>query len=63
MRYYSQMGNGAGVHYLLSQPGVPCIAFRPAMGDHVAGLALAYGVMQALYVRERTGVGQAVDVS
>jgi crotonobetainyl-CoA:carnitine CoA-transferase CaiB-like acyl-CoA transferase len=53
----------AGVHFLLSQPGVPCISFRPALGDNVAGLALAYGVMQALYVREKTGIGQTVDVS
>lgn len=53
----------ASLHYLLSQPGVPCVAYRPAMGDTVAGLALAYGVMQALYVREKTGIGQAVDTS
>ena len=53
----------SAIPYLLSQPGVPCLGFRPAMGDTVTGLALAYGVMQALYVREKTGVGQAVDVS
>lgn len=53
----------AGLHYLLSMPGVPCVAYRPAMGDTVAGLALAYGIMQALYVREKTGEGQAVDIS
>lgn len=53
----------AGLPYLLSQPGVPCVAYRPAMGDNVAGLGLAYGVMQALYVREKTGEGQAVDLS
>jgi crotonobetainyl-CoA:carnitine CoA-transferase CaiB-like acyl-CoA transferase len=33
------------------------------MGDMVAGMTLVYGVMQALYVRETTGLGQAVDVS
>jgi len=53
----------AGLHSLLSMPGVPCVAYRPAMGDTVAGLALAYGIMQALYVREKTGEGQAVDLS
>ncbi|OGP49945.1 MAG: hypothetical protein A2Y79_02780 [Deltaproteobacteria bacterium RBG_13_43_22] len=52
-----------GIHSLFSMPGVPCIAYRPAFGDTVAGLALAYGIVQALYVREKTGVGQAVDVS
>jgi crotonobetainyl-CoA:carnitine CoA-transferase CaiB-like acyl-CoA transferase len=53
----------ASLQSLLSMPGVPCVAYRPAMGDNVAGLALAYGIAQALYVREKTGLGQAVDVS
>ena len=53
----------AGIPYMLSFPGIPCIGYRPAFGDNVAGLALAYGVMQALYVREKTGVGQEIDVS
>jgi len=48
---------------MLSYPGVPCIGYRPAIGDNVAALALAYGVMMALFVRERTGVGQEVDIS
>jgi len=33
------------------------------MGDNVAALALAYGIMMALYERDKTGVGQEVDVS
>lgn len=53
----------AGIQSLFSMPGVPCIAYRPAFGDTVAALALAYGIVQALYVREKTGIGQAVDVS
>ena len=53
----------AGIPYLLSYPGVPCLAYRPTMGDTITGLALTTGVMQALYVREKTGVGQAVNVS
>ncbi len=52
-----------GIPYMLSYPGIPCLGYRPAIGDNVVGLALAYGVMQALYVREKTGVGQEVDVS
>ena len=43
--------------------GFPVITYRPAFGDTVAGLALAYGIVQALYVREKTGLGQAIDVS
>ena len=53
----------AAFAYLMSAPGIPAVGYRTAFGDNVAGLALAYGVMQALYVREKTGLGQAVDVS
>jgi crotonobetainyl-CoA:carnitine CoA-transferase CaiB-like acyl-CoA transferase len=53
----------SGIHSLFSVPGVPVMTYRPAFGDTVAGLALAYGIVQALYVREKTGLGQAVDVS
>jgi len=53
----------AAIPYMLSTAGVPCLGYRPAMGDTVAGLGLAYGIMQALYVREKTGEGQAVDLS
>jgi len=34
-----------------------------ALGDRVAALAFACGIMTALFVRERTGMGQEVDVS
>ena len=53
----------SGFPYLMSMPGVPCIGYRVGMGDNVAGLAFAYGVMQALYVREKTGIGQEVSIS
>ena len=35
----------------------------PSVGDHVAGIYLAVGVMMALYYREKTGIGQHVDVA
>lgn len=53
----------AGIPYMFSIPGMGVPGFRPAFGDNVAALALAYGVMTALFVRERTGVGQEVDVA
>jgi crotonobetainyl-CoA:carnitine CoA-transferase CaiB-like acyl-CoA transferase len=53
----------SGIPNMLSLPGVPCLGYRPAIGDNMAALALAYGVMLALYRREKTGVGQEVDVS
>jgi crotonobetainyl-CoA:carnitine CoA-transferase CaiB-like acyl-CoA transferase len=53
----------SGFPNMLSFPGVPCLGYRPAIGDNVAALALAYGIMMALYQREKTGEGQEVDVS
>jgi crotonobetainyl-CoA:carnitine CoA-transferase CaiB-like acyl-CoA transferase len=44
-------------------PGMPVYGYRPGIGDKVVGLGLAYGIMQALYLREKTGIGQAVDLS
>jgi len=38
-------------------------SFVPSFGDNVVGVTLAFGVMMALYVRERTGVGQEIDLS
>jgi crotonobetainyl-CoA:carnitine CoA-transferase CaiB-like acyl-CoA transferase len=53
----------AGFPYVFSQPGVPVYGYRPAIGDNVVGMSLAFGVAQALYVRENTGVGQEIDIS
>jgi len=53
----------SGIANAFSLPGVPVLGFRPAFGDNVGALALAYGVMMALFVRERSGVGQEVHVS
>jgi crotonobetainyl-CoA:carnitine CoA-transferase CaiB-like acyl-CoA transferase len=37
--------------------------FRPAFMDNIAGMCLAYGIMTALFIRERTGIGQEVNTS
>ena len=47
-------------------PGYEGISFfsrAGIMGDFSTGLALAYGIMLALFIRERNGVGQEVDAS
>jgi len=36
---------------------------RPAYGDSIASLGLLAGIMTALFTRERTGIGQQVEVS
>lgn len=44
-------------------PGhVPEIPF-PGLADQTGGMNLAFGIMTALYVRERTGIAQKVEVS
>ena len=53
----------SGLQYLLTTPGLSPPAFRGAFGDNVSGLGLAFGIMLALYHRDRTGVGQEVDIS
>ncbi len=53
----------AGVMHTLQVPGVAPPQYPIGMGDFSTGLALAYGIMLALFIRERTGVGQEVDAS
>ncbi len=53
----------SGIHYVLQIPGTYPTQLPFGLGDSVAGLALAYGIMTALLVRERTGIGQEVDAS
>ncbi|MBW2061649.1 MAG: CoA transferase [Deltaproteobacteria bacterium] len=53
----------SGVNHLLTIPGMSGPNPRPAFGDNVAGLGLAFGVMAALYARDRIGEGQEVDIS
>ncbi len=51
-----------GILHVLQTPGAPPAQVPIGVGDNVAGLALALGIMTALYQRERTGTGQEVDV-
>lgn len=44
------------------QDSAPNIS-RSAYGDSIASLSLLGGIMAALYIRERTGIGQKVEVS
>ena len=53
----------SGVHYALSSPGTDGMVWRAAFGDTVAALALFAGITTALLAREKTGMGQQVDLS
>jgi len=52
----------SGIPHRLTMAGVRP-GFTAAFGDNIAALGIAFGVMIALYVREKTGVGQEVDLS
>jgi len=52
-----------GLAHTLPLPGLQGLNQRPAFGDVVAGLALAYGIVMALYAREKIGIGQEVQTS
>ena len=53
-----------GIPHGVSQPGISIPAYAPGgFGDNMAGMALALGVMTALYDREKTHMGQEIYIS
>lgn len=48
---------------VLGEPGTPPVPLHGAIGDLTTSLFLLGGIMSALYVRERTGMGQVVNTS
>ncbi len=52
-----------GITHSITEPGSQAPRARPAQGDHAAALALTTAVLAALRVVDRTGRGQALDVS
>lgn len=58
--YWARSGNA----HMMQKSGGDTPVYPPgAFGDNMAALALAYGIMTALFARERTGIGQEVHVS
>jgi crotonobetainyl-CoA:carnitine CoA-transferase CaiB-like acyl-CoA transferase len=53
----------SGIMNAVGEPDGPPLAVQGAIADQMAGTMLAFGIMTALLHRERTGEGQAVDVS
>jgi crotonobetainyl-CoA:carnitine CoA-transferase CaiB-like acyl-CoA transferase len=53
-------GGGA---YVTTRPGQPVTPPRPAMGDHLGSVSLAYGMAGALYKRAVTGEPSVVETS
>jgi len=53
----------SGLLHVMLKPDMAPVITPLAVGDRLTGVALVGGIMAALFVRERTGVGQEVDVS
>jgi len=53
----------SGLGYLLGVPGTAPLIDGGGIGDNVTALGLFAGISTALYVREKTGMGQEVDLS
>lgn len=54
----------AGLRYLNAEPGRPPVRAGVSLGDTVAGLTGAFGVLLALYQRDaRGGTGQMIDLA
>lgn len=53
----------SGMMTAIGEEGMPPLSMVGAVADQMGAVMLAYGVMTALFVRERTGVGQELDVS
>ncbi len=53
----------SGVMDLMHEPDSAPNISRPAYGDSISSQSLLAGVMAALFIRERTGQGQEVEVS
>jgi crotonobetainyl-CoA:carnitine CoA-transferase CaiB-like acyl-CoA transferase len=52
-----------GVMYITGEQDGPPLRTGNALGDFMGGLFAVYGTLTALYYREKTGLGQHVDVS
>jgi len=60
---YAAFWARAGIMNSIGEPGVPPPLALPGLGDSTSSLALAAGVVLALLVKEKTGIGQEVDVA
>ncbi|MFC1900116.1 CaiB/BaiF CoA transferase family protein [Chloroflexota bacterium] len=57
-------GDGrSGLLHVLQEPGVGPVQMPIAYADFITAMTLAYGIMTALFIREKTGIAQTVDAS
>jgi len=52
-----------GLMSLTGYPGMPPLKTGPAVADSLAGMNMVIGILAALIMREKTGIGQRIEVS
>lgn len=60
---YTAFWARSGIMSLVGDRDAPPVVTRPGFGDHTTGIILAYGILVALWDRERTGKGQEIQTS
>lgn len=60
---YAAFWARSGIMDRVSQPDNPPTPQRPGLGDNLCSVAIAGAIGTALFVRERTGVGQKVELN
>ncbi len=53
----------SGMMYLWGSPDMPPVSYVGGLADQTAGMVMVEGILAALHARQRTGLGQRVDVS
>lgn len=53
----------AGMMTIAGEPESPPVVYGAGIADQIGAIMLAYGILAALVVRERTGIGQEIEVS
>ncbi|MGH7818732.1 MAG: CaiB/BaiF CoA transferase family protein [Candidatus Binatia bacterium] len=53
----------SGIMFAAGEPDMPPVAIAGGIADQMGAIMLAFGVVTALYARDRFGVGQQVDAS
>lgn len=53
----------SGLLHVLQEPGVAPVQMPIAYADFITAMTMAYGIMTALFIREKTGIAQTVYAS
>jgi len=60
---YTAFWARSGIMSLVGDRDGPPVVTRPGFGDHTTAVVLAYGILTALYDRQRNGNGQEIQAS